>query len=114
MTPAVVAQVERFAPGFRDLVLASAAVPAQELGRSDPNYAGGDIAAGAMSAWQTVCRPVPAWDPYVLPADGLYLCSASVPPGPGVHGMAGVHVASRVLRRQFGITCDPLELVRQD
>ena len=75
---------------------------------------GGDIAAGAMSAWQTVCRPVPAWDPYVLPADGLYLCSASVPPGPGVHGMAGVHVASRVLRRQFGITCDPLELVRQD
>ncbi len=111
LTEAVTAQVERFAPGFRDLILHSQAVTADRLSSENPNYLGGDIAAGAMTLRQTVLRPVPRWDPYVMPVPGLYLCSASVPPGPGVHGMAGLHVAARVLRRQFGINTDPLDLV---
>ncbi len=110
VTGAVIAQIERFAPGFRDLVLASHAVPASQAQRHNPNYVGGDIAAGAMTVRQIVLRPVPRWDPYQVPLPGVYICSASAPPGPGVHGMAGVHVASRVLRRQFGIHADPLDL----
>ncbi|HEY0804529.1 MAG TPA: NAD(P)/FAD-dependent oxidoreductase [Pseudonocardiaceae bacterium] len=102
---AVTAQVARFAPGFRDLILARHVVSAA---RHD---AGGDIAGGAMTVWQTVLRPVARWDPYRTPIDGVYLCSASTPPGPGVHGMAGVHAAGRALRQRFGITTDPLSLV---
>ncbi len=117
VTDAAVAQIERFAPGFRDLVLASHAVPADQAQHENPNYVGGDIAAGAITVRQTVFRPVPRWDPYLVPLSalsqpGVYICSASCPPGPGVHGMAGLHVASRVLRRQFGIQADPLDLVR--
>jgi phytoene dehydrogenase-like protein len=112
VTGAVADQIERFAPGFRDLVLASHAVPADQARHDNPNYVGGDIAAGAMTVRQTALRPVPAWDPYAVPLPGVYICSASAPPGPGVHGMAGVHVARRVLRRQFGIRADPLDLVR--
>ncbi|HWF79021.1 MAG TPA: NAD(P)/FAD-dependent oxidoreductase [Streptosporangiaceae bacterium] len=115
VTSAVIAQIERFAPGFRDIVLASHAVPASQAEQDNPNYVGGSIAAGAMTLRQTVLRPVPRWDPYVVPlpgaSTGVYICSASTPPGPGVHGMAGVHVASRVLRRQFGSQADPLDLV---
>jgi len=114
VTEAVVAQIDRFAPGFRDLVLASHAVPASQAEQHNPNYVGGNIAAGAITLRQTVLRPVPRWDPYEVPlpgADtGVYICSASAPPGPGVHGMAGVHVAGRVLRRQFGMHADPLDL----
>jgi phytoene dehydrogenase-like protein len=112
VTDAVIAQVDRFAPGFRDLVVASRAVTADQAQHENANYVGGDIAAGAMTLWQTVFRPVPRWDPYAMPMPGTYICSASSPPGPGVHGMAGVHVAARVLRRQFGIRADPLDLVR--
>jgi phytoene dehydrogenase-like protein len=111
VTGAVVTQIERFAPGFHDLVLASHAIPASQAHRHNPNYVGGDIAAGAMTAWQILARPVPRWDPYATPLPGVYLCSASTPPGPGVHAMAGVHVAGRVLRRQFGIRADPLSFV---
>lgn len=111
VTEAVTAQVERFAPGFRDLVLGTQATTADRLPAEDANYVGGDIASGAMTLWQTVFRPVPAWDPYATPLPGVYLCSSSAPPGPGVHGMAGLHVAARVLRRQFGISADPLGLV---
>jgi phytoene dehydrogenase-like protein len=106
ISDAVTAQVERFAPGFRDVILARHVLPAAE------HETGGDIAGGAMSLWQTVMRPVARWDPYRTPVDGVYLCSASTPPGPGVHGMAGVHAAERVLRQRFGITADPLSLVR--
>jgi len=109
---AVTAQVERFAPGFRDLVLARRTTTAADLAEYNANYVGGDISAGAMSLRQTVARPVPAWDPYATPVPGLYLCSASTPPGPGVHGMSGLHAARRALRHAFGITVDPLELVR--
>jgi phytoene dehydrogenase-like protein len=77
------------------------------------NYVGGDIAGGAMTMWQTVMRPVPRWNPYRTPLDGVYLCSASTPPGPGVHGMAGVKVAGQVLRRHFGVRTDPLSVLRR-
>ncbi|APU14666.1 MULTISPECIES: phytoene desaturase family protein [Actinoalloteichus] len=112
VSAAVIAQIERFAPGFRDLVAATSVRTALDLERYDANDVGGDIAAGALTLWQTVARPVPRRDPYATPLDGVYLCSASTPPGPGVHGMAGLHAARRVLRARFGIRTDPLRLLR--
>ncbi|CRK56205.1 Phytoene dehydrogenase and related proteins [Alloactinosynnema sp. L-07] len=109
---AVTAQIERFAPGFRDLVLARNVITAADAGTHNPNYVGGDIAAGAVTLRQTVFRPVPRWDPYRTPIPGVYLCSSSTAPGPGVHGMCGVHAARRVLRQRFGIRADPLALIR--
>jgi phytoene dehydrogenase-like protein len=109
---AVTAQIERFAPGFRDLVLAEHVVTAAGGQARNPNHVGGDIAGGAATAWQLVMRPVARWDPYRTPLPGVYLCSASTPPGPGVHGMAGVHAARRALRQRFGVRTDPLDLVR--
>ncbi|MGW5053722.1 phytoene desaturase family protein [Actinokineospora sp. NPDC004072] len=102
--PAVTAQISRFAPGFRDLVLASRVTTAAESARDNPNHVGGDIAAGALSVWQTVFRPVPRWNPYATPMRGVYLCSSSTPPGPGVHGMCGRHAARHALREVFGVT----------
>jgi phytoene dehydrogenase-like protein len=104
-------QIERFAPGFRDLVLATHVITAAEAERHNPNNVGGDICAGAVTPWQMLMRPRPAWDPYATPLPGVYLCSASTPPGPGVHGMGGVHAARRVLRREFGIRTDPLSIL---
>ncbi|MCU7820143.1 phytoene desaturase family protein [Kitasatospora sp. DSM 101779] len=109
---AVTAQIERFAPGFRDLVLARRVTPAVALEDHNPNYVGGSIMGGDLSLWRTAMRPVVRWDPYTTPLEGLYLCSASTPPGPAVHGMCGVHAAGRALRRRFGIRTDPLDLVR--
>ncbi|MEV1333626.1 NAD(P)/FAD-dependent oxidoreductase [Micromonospora costi] len=112
VSDAVVAQLERFAPGFRDLVLARHVVTAAGEETRNPNYVGGDISGGATTLWQLVARPVPRWDPYRTPLPGVYLCSASTPPGQAVHGMAGLHAAGRVLRQRFGIAADPLDLVR--
>lgn len=112
MGDAVTAQIERFAPGFRDLVLARTTTTAAQAQDYNANYVGGDIAAGATTPWQMVARPVPAWDVYRTPLTGVYLASSSTPPGPGVHGMAGVHAAARVLRQRFSIRTDPLELIR--
>jgi phytoene dehydrogenase-like protein len=109
---AVTAQVERFAPGFRDLVLHRTVSTAVEEEERNANYVGGDIAAGAVTPWQMIARPAPRWDPYRTPVPGVYLCSASTPPGPAVHGMNGLHAARRVLKQRFGITTDALELVR--
>ena len=109
---AVQAQVERFAPGFGDVVLARRVVPAAQAAEYNPNYPGGDIASGATTPWQMVMRPVPRWDPFRTPVPGVYLCSAATPPGPAVHGMAGVHAAGRALRQRFGVTTPPLDLVR--
>ncbi|MFG2824078.1 phytoene desaturase family protein [Kitasatospora sp. NPDC048365] len=108
---AVTAQVERFAPGFRDLVLARHTTTAADLARYNANYVGGDISAGAMTLRQTAFRPRPALDPYRTPLPGLYLCSASTPPGPGVHGMSGLHAARRALRHTFHLDADPLALL---
>lgn len=109
----VTAQIERFAPGFRGVVIERSVVTAAETAQHNANYVGGDIGGGALSVWQTVFRPVPRWDPYRTPIPGVYLCSASTPPGPGVHGMCGVHAAGRVLRQRFGIKTAPLDLIRQ-
>ena len=111
VSDAVTAQIERFAPGFRDRVLGQVVETAAELERRNPNYAGGDILGGAMSVRQMVARPALRWDPYRTPIEGVYICSASTPPGPGVHGMAGLHAAGRVLRQRFGIRTEPLDLL---
>ncbi|MGN6301265.1 MAG: phytoene desaturase family protein, partial [Angustibacter sp.] len=108
----VTAQVERFAPGFRDVVLHRSVMTAAQEAQHNANYVGGDIASGAPTPWQMVMRPVPRWDPYRTPLEGTYLCSASTPPGPAVHGMGGLHAARRALRQVFGDRRDPLALVR--
>lgn len=100
---AVQAQIERFAPGFGDVVVARRTTPAAVMPAHNANYVGGDIAAGAITLWQMLARPVPRWDPYATPIPGVYLCSASTPPGPAVHGMCGMHAARRALRDVFGI-----------
>jgi phytoene dehydrogenase-like protein len=98
MTEAIEAQVERFAPGFRELVLARAAAFPADVERRNPNYVGGDIGAGAATARQTFFRPTVSWNPYRTGMPGVYLCSASTPPGGGVHGMCGVFAARTALR----------------
>ncbi|MFC9438696.1 phytoene desaturase family protein [Nocardia sp. NPDC057030] len=113
VSEAVIAQVERFAPGFRDLILAKHVYTAAEMPSHNANYIGGDISAGAMTLRQFAFRPTARWNPYATPLPGVYLCSSSTPPGPGVHGMSGLHAARHVLRRRFGIGADPLDLLRQ-
>ncbi|WP_054815111.1 phytoene desaturase family protein [Nocardia arizonensis] len=112
VSAAVIAQVERFAPGFADLILARHVYTAAELPDHNANYVGGDISAGAMTLRQFLFRPTARWNPYATPLPGVYLCSSSTPPGPGVHGMCGLHAATRVLRTHFGIRADPLDLLR--
>jgi phytoene dehydrogenase-like protein len=98
LTDAVEAQVERFAPGFRETVLARRRWTAVELEGHNPNLVGGDIAGGVQDLRQTFFRPAARWVPYATPRRGLYLCSASTPPGGAVHGMCGYHAARAVLR----------------
>ncbi|RKR86851.1 phytoene dehydrogenase-like protein [Micromonospora pisi] len=112
VSEAVLDQIERFAPGFRDLVVARHVQTAATLARYNENFSGGDILSGALSLGQLVRRPRPGVAAFSTPVAGLYHCSAATPPGPGVHGMAGFHVARRVLRRHFGLTGDPLRLLR--
>lgn len=97
MTAAIEAQVERFAPGFRRRILARRTMTAAELERHNPNLVGGDLAAGANTFRQLIFRPVPALTAYRAGVKGIYLCSASTPPGGGVHGMCGYHAAGVVL-----------------
>ncbi|AAT89894.1 dehydrogenase [Leifsonia xyli subsp. xyli] len=100
---AIFAQIERFAPGFRDLILATAAKTAHELQQYNPNDIGGDISAGATDFRQLIARPVVAADPWRMPGRGLYLASASAAPGPAVHGLPGYYAARSALRHEFGI-----------
>lgn len=98
MTDRIEAQLERFAPGFRDTVLARHTMTTADLERGNENYLGGDISAGAHDGLQFLLRPFPKVDPYATPDRGIYLCSASTPPGAGVHGMCGANAARSVLR----------------
>ncbi len=98
MAPRIEAQLERFAPGFGDLVLARAAMAPAALERYDENYVGGAIGGGAQDLAQLFARPTLSWNPYATPIPGLYLCSSSTPPGGGVHGMCGWHAAQAALR----------------
>jgi phytoene dehydrogenase-like protein len=100
MTAAIESQIERFAPGFKDLVLARATTTAVGMERHNPNYVGGDIASGAGTLRQTLGRPTLLRRPYRTPVPGLYLCSSSTPPGGGVHGMCGEGAARAVLADQ--------------
>ncbi|WP_435298485.1 phytoene desaturase family protein [Timonella sp. A28] len=100
-TEAIVSQIERFAPGFRDTIVASQAIPAHHMSHHNPNYVGGDIASGAATMWQMLARPTARLNPYSLGVPGAYLCSASTPPGPGVHGLSGLYAARVVLRDVF-------------
>lgn len=100
------AQLERFAPGFGDLVVGCEVTPASRLAEHNASYPGGDISGGTVSPWRMVARPTARWDPYAV-APGVYLASSSTPPGPGVHGMSGMHAARRVLRREFGVRTLP-------
>jgi phytoene dehydrogenase-like protein len=102
MTGAIEAQIERFAPGFRDLVLARSTRTAADEERHNPSYVGGDIGGGAATLGQTLFRPTVQWNPYRTPLRGVYLCSASTPPGGGVHGMCGVYAARSALHDHFG------------
>jgi phytoene dehydrogenase-like protein len=106
-TEAITRQIERFAPGFRDLVLGSSSRSAEQLEAYDPNYIGGDIAAGAADFVQLAARPRLSLNPWATPAKGVYLCSSSTPPGPGVHGLAGWYAARRSLAADFGIDSPP-------
>ncbi|MBF6063152.1 NAD(P)/FAD-dependent oxidoreductase [Nocardia terpenica] len=112
VSDAVIAQIERFAPGFRDLILATHVRTASAMPAYNANYVGGDISAGAMTLRQTVFRPTPRWNPYATPLRGVYLCSSATSPGPGVHGMSGLHAAHHTLRTDFGIPTHPLDLLR--
>jgi phytoene dehydrogenase-like protein len=98
MTGRIESQIERFAPGFGDLVLARATKTASTMEQLNPNYVGGDINGGAATLRQTLFRPVVQWDSYRTGLDGIYLCSASTPPGGGVHGMCGVGAARAALK----------------
>ena len=99
MAGAIEGQVERFAPGFRDVILARSAMNAAQLEAYNPNLVGGDINGGVQDVRQMLFRPVPSLDPYATPAAGLFICSASTPPGGGVHGMCGYHAARSAFRR---------------
>ena len=102
-TELVTREVERFAPGFRDLVLASASRSAVEIGAQNANYVGGDIYAGELSMRQFVKRPVVSTKPWRTPLEGVYLCSSATPPGPAVHGMNGWWAAKLALKERFAI-----------
>lgn len=97
MTDRIESRIERFAPGFRDRILARHTANSADVQSHNPNYLGGDINGGLADLWQFAARPVPSLHPWRTPATGVYLCSASTPPGGGVHGMCGMSAADRVL-----------------
>lgn len=99
MTDAIETQIERFAPGFRDVVLARHAMATSDFEAYNANYIGGDINGGAQDLRQLFTRPVARIVPYSTPDPGIFLCSSSTPPGGGVHGLCGYHAARAVLRR---------------
>lgn len=101
MTARIESQLERFAPGFRDRVLARHVMDTAEVERRNANYVGGDISCGAHSGLQLFARPMVRVDPYATPDPAIYLCSAATPPGGGVHGMCGFHAARSALARSF-------------
>lgn len=105
-TEPIIAQIERFAPGFRERIVGTAVRSSTEMSVYNPNYVGGDIIGGASSLSQLLFRPRFAVDPYFTGIPGTYLCSASTPPGAGAHGMCGANAAARALAR---LGCDSVE-----
>ncbi|SEE94287.1 Phytoene dehydrogenase-related protein [Arthrobacter alpinus] len=109
-TDAIIRAVERQAPGFRDLILATHTQTAQDVGRYNPNYIDGDISSGAVTMMQLLKRPVISPDPWRTPVPGVYLGSASTTPGPSVHGMGGWLAARSALKNTFGLPAPALGL----
>jgi phytoene dehydrogenase-like protein len=110
VSAAIEAQVERFAPGFRGLVLARHVTTARAFEAYNPAYVGGAITGGVADLTQLFTRPVARLDPYTTPNPRLYLCSAATPPGGGVHGMCGFFAARSALRRLgVRVSRDPSE-----
>jgi phytoene dehydrogenase-like protein len=107
VTDRIEAQIERFAPGFRDTVLDRHTYTAREMEARNPNDVGGEISSGMPSLRQMLARPVPRWNTYKTPVDGVFLASAATPPGPAVHGMCGDNAAVTALREVFGIHAKP-------
>ena len=103
MTTAIENQIERFAPGFRDTVVERVTKNAVQMEAWNPNHVGGDISNGEASLRQMLARPVPRWNTYKTPLDGVYLASAATPPGPAVHGECGDQAARVALREVFGV-----------
>jgi len=103
LTGIIEKQVERFAPGFRDRILARHTMDTAQMEAHNPNYIGGDINGGILDIGQLFTRPALRWSPYKTSAKGLYICSSSTPPGGGVHGMAGYHAAKQALKDIFKI-----------
>jgi phytoene dehydrogenase-like protein len=99
MAERIEAQIERFAPGFRDRILARSVISPAQMERYNPNYIGGDINGGVQDLLQLFTRPAPRLSPYTTPARGIYICSSSTPPGGGVHGMCGYFAALAALKR---------------
>lgn len=104
MTEIIEKQVERFAPGFRERILAKHTMNTAQVEAYNPNYIGGDINGGVIDLGQIFTRPALRSSPYRTSAKGLYLCSSSTPPGGGVHGMCGYHAAKRALKDVFSIS----------
>ena len=102
MAAQVEAQIERFAPGFGDRILARHVMPPAAMEQHDANYIGGDINGGVQDVWQLYTRPTFRWVPYSIPVQGWYLCSSSTPPGGGVHGMCGYYAALAALTQIAG------------
>jgi phytoene dehydrogenase-like protein len=102
MTARIEAQIERFAPGFRDVILARKSRGPAELEAHNANCVGGDVGGGANTLGQIVFRPVTRWNPYATPVRGLYICSAATPPGGGVHGLCGHNAAREALKQGRG------------
>jgi phytoene dehydrogenase-like protein len=101
MSDAIERQIERFAPGFRDRILSRLRTFPHDLERYNPNYSAGDVTGGGYDGHQLFARPRASLNPYRL-GQGLFLCSASTPPGGGVHGMCGFHAARRAIRSLDG------------
>ena len=99
MTDRIESQLERFAPGFQSRILQRHVTAPAALEAYNANYIGGDITGGVMDLGQIFSRPVARWNPYATPTKHLFICSASTPPGAGVHGMCGFHAAQAALKR---------------
>ncbi|WP_337993132.1 NAD(P)/FAD-dependent oxidoreductase [Sphingobacterium oryzagri] len=104
MRPAIEKQIERFAPGFKDTILATHTFNTRELEAYNPNYVGGDINGGLMNLAQLYTRPTWKLTPYRTSEKNIYICSSSTPPGGGVHGMCGFHAAKTALSDHFNVS----------
>ena len=108
MSMAIENQVERFAPGFKDLILSKHTMDSRQIESYNPNYVGGDINGGVIDIGQLFTRPALRYSPYKTSEKGLYICSSSTPPGGGVHGMCGYYAAKKALKDVFNIKIKPL------